>query len=167
MFKLFFDNLELICNLLIILGASVLADILSGLQLHIKEAGIKFCWKKLGNDIFRALMIAITLVLLTIVVSFLPSILEKTNITMVGDDAINSVSIIIIAVILVSAIIKYFTDALSKVKTILNLKQDNLIQLRYNNNNNTPPDNIINDLGVTHEIEGIFEQEATIFEEVS
>lgn len=125
------ENIQLIMFLMGILGCSVIANIIAGIQLNVNEIGMNFSWKKLKEGILRAIFITIIVLLLTIVVSYLPEILNKANVTIVSEEVIDLISILAIVLIIVSAIVKYFKDTLDKLRTILNLTKDDIIDLKY------------------------------------
>lgn len=125
------ENMQLIIFLMSILGCSVVANIIAGIQLNVNEIEMKFDKKILFKGILRAIFISIVVLLLTVVVSYLPEVLNNANITIVSEEATDLMSILAIVIIIVSAIIKYFKDALDKLKIILNLTEDKLIDLKY------------------------------------
>jgi len=85
------------------------------------------------NSFIRAIATGVVLLLLTIIISFLPDVLEKANISIMnGMEEV--ISLLTIVTLLISAIIKYFTDTINKLRTIFNLSEEEEVELIETNN---------------------------------
>lgn len=118
MFDLLLHNLQFIGFLLAMYifawGANTILGIFRSVA-SVKEA---FSWQKLGNGAAKAGIIALATVLLTAVVSLLPSALEAGGIT-VESTVLDGISVAAIATLFITAIVRYAKDAIIKLTSIL------------------------------------------------
>lgn len=118
MFDLLLHNLQFIGFLLAMYiftwGANTVLGIFRSLT-AIKET---FSWRKLGNGAAKAGIIALATVLLTGVVSLLPSALEAGGIT-VESTILDGISVAAIATLFITSIVQYAKDAIVKLTSIL------------------------------------------------
>jgi len=130
---MFLENIHLISILFLLYLGSYLAEVIAGIELNVSFLQQKFDLKKMLNSFIRAIATGVVLLLLTIIISFLPDVLEKANISIMnGMEEV--ISLLTIVTLLISAIIKYFTDTINKLRTIFNLSEEEEVELIETNN---------------------------------
>lgn len=125
------ENIKLVTTLLILFGCSWGANSIFGILLNVNIIGYDFDIKKILNSLAKAIMLCFGLLLMTSVISYLPTLLKNQNVVMVDNSFSQWASMIGILTIFASGIYKYLGQALSKIKLILGLTQDDIIELKY------------------------------------
>lgn len=111
-------NLEKVgVGVALFLGAYV-ANIFLGTWANVKIQGYEFDWKLILQSIVKFIVLGIGVGLLSIVVSVMPMYLTYVGIE-IGAETMETIDSIVIIGAFVTATIKYITDAISKIKTIL------------------------------------------------
>lgn len=125
------ENIKLVTTLLILFGCSWGANSIFGILLNVNIIGYDFDIKKILNSLAKAIMLCFGLLLMTSVISYLPTLLQNQNVVMVDNNFSQWASMIGILTIFISGIYKYLGQALGKIKLILGLTEDDIIELKY------------------------------------
>jgi hypothetical protein len=123
------ENIKLVTILLILFGGSWGANSIFGILLNVNIIGYDFDIKKILNSLAKAIMLCFGLLLMTSVISYLPTLLENQNVVMVDNNFSQWASMIGILTIFISGIYKYLGQALNKIKLILGLTEGDIIEL--------------------------------------
>lgn len=99
------------------LGAYV-ANILLGIWSNVKIEGYDFDWKLIAQSLVKFVVLGIGVGLLSVVVSVIPMYLTYIGIE-IGAETMETIDSMVIIGAFATATIKYVTDALSKIKAIL------------------------------------------------
>lgn len=111
------NNLVTITYLMCILAIAIIVNTVLGCVMANKKS--KFSWKKLFSGIGKSLIIAICLLAFCTTLELIPATLSRIGIS-IPDDII---TVIEIALMLLTAYKKYVTDCIDKFKTILDIKE--------------------------------------------
>lgn len=123
MFEVLTKNMQLIGILIVAYLGSLGINTLLGLYYNIHSIKEEFSVSKLLEGLARGAIILISGLAITAVISLLPVILESFGIS--ADNALfENVSVIAMAGIIVSTIIKYLSDALKKFYAILGANKE-------------------------------------------
>ncbi len=125
------ENIKLVTTLLILFGCSWSANSIFGILLNVNIIGYDFDIKKILNSLVKAILLVFGLLLMTSVISYLPTLLKNQNVVMVDNAFVEWTSMLGILTIFISGIYKYLGQALSKIKLILGLTEDDIIELKY------------------------------------
>lgn len=125
------ENIKLVTTLLILFSCSWGANSIFGILLNVNIIGYDFDIKKILNSLIKAIMLCFGLLLMTSVISYLPTLLKNQNVVMVDNNFSQWASMIGILTIFASGIYKYLGQALGKIKLILGLTEDDIIELKY------------------------------------
>jgi cytochrome bd-type quinol oxidase subunit 2 len=125
------ENIKLVTTLLILFGCSWGANSIFGILLNVNIIGYDFDIKKMLNSLAKAIMLCCGLLLMTSVISYLPTLLKNQNVVMVDNDFSKWASMIGILTIFINGIYKYLGQAVGKIKLILGLTEDDIIELKY------------------------------------
>lgn len=118
MFDILIPNLQLIGTLLIIYLGSLAVNTILGIYYNMDVAKEAFSWPKLRQGLIRGGIILLAGALVTIIISLLPQLLSSFGIT-ATNDLFEGLSVGAIATVIVSSIVHYLSDALSKFYKIL------------------------------------------------
>lgn len=125
------ESIKLIYILMSLYACGWFSNVIFGILLNVKEIGIKFDIKLIINSLIKAFLLLIGTTLTVIGISYLPQILTNQNIILVKDNLIENVSLLTIIGVFTSAIYKYLGQAIDKLKTLLTLTEEELIDLKY------------------------------------
>ena len=127
MFEVLTKNMQLIGILIVAYLGSLGINTLLGLYYNIHSIKEEFSISKLLEGLARGAIILVSGLAITAVISLLPVILESFGIS--ADNALfENVSVIAMAGIIVSTIIKYLSDALKKFYAILGANKEEQIE---------------------------------------
>ena len=119
MFELLIKNLQLITILVFTYLGSLGINTLLGIYYNLNTVKEQFSKEKLLKGLLRGGIILISGIAITVIVSLLPEILNHFGIT--ADNALfENISVVAMAGVLVSTIVRYLGDALKKFYAILN-----------------------------------------------
>lgn len=111
-------NLEKVgVGVALFLGA-YLANILLGIWSNVKVEGYEFDWKLIAQSLAKFVVLGIGIGILSVVVSVIPMYLTYVGIE-IGSGTMETIDAMIIVGSFATATIRYVTDAVSKLKTIL------------------------------------------------
>lgn len=119
MFETLLQNIELISILIFAYLVALGTNTLLGIYYNINALKESFQKEKLFTGLVRGGIILISGLLITTVISLLPEILNLFHIT-APENLFENISIIAMATVLTSTIIRYLTDATKKFYAILN-----------------------------------------------
>ena len=125
MFETLAQNLQLIAILIVSYLGALGINTLLGIYYNLSTLQQTFSKEKLIAGLIRGGIILISGLVLTVTISLLPELLKAFGIS-TETDLFNNISIVAMAGVLVSTIIKYLTDALTKFYEILGLFGDSL-----------------------------------------
>lgn len=111
-------NLEKVgVGVALFLGA-YLSNILLGIWSNVKIEGYDFDWKLILQSLVKFVVLGIGVGILSVVVSIIPMYLTYIGIE-IGAETMETIDSMVIIGAFATATIKYVTDALSKIKAIL------------------------------------------------
>lgn len=111
-------NLEKVgIGVALFLGA-YLANIGLGAWKNVKVEGYEFDWKLIGQSILKFFVLILSLGLLSVVMSVIPAYATYIGIE-IGAETMETIDSLVVVGAFLTATVKYVTDALSKLKTIL------------------------------------------------
>lgn len=119
MFELLIKNLELITILIGTFLGSLGINTLLGIYYNLNTIKERFSKEKLIKGLARGGIILVAGVAITVIVSLLPEILNGFGIT-AESGLFDNISVVAMAGVLVSTIVRYLGDALKKFYAILN-----------------------------------------------
>lgn len=99
------------------LGAYI-ANILLGIWSNVKIEGNNFDWKLILNSIVKFIVLGLGIALLSVVVSVIPVYATFVGIE-IGAEILETIDSLVIIGSFLTAIVRYVTDAIVKIKTIL------------------------------------------------
>ena len=120
MFELLFQNLQLIGILILTYLGSLGVNTLLGIYNNLNNFKQEFSKEKLVHGLLRGGIILVGGLVITIVISLLPGLLTQFGISS-STDLFENISVVAMAGVLVSTIVRYLSDALKKFYSILNL----------------------------------------------
>ena len=85
---------------------------------NVKIDGSTFDWKLMGQSAAKFIVLGLSLSLLSMAISVLPAYVTYIGIEM-EPETMNTIDSLVITSVFLSATIRYITDSISKVKTIL------------------------------------------------
>lgn len=112
-------NLQIIGILLVAYAGALGVNTILGIYYNVDVIKQQFSWKKFWGGLVRGGILLVAAALITIIISCLPSVLESFGIT-AANDLFNGLSIGAIATVMLSCIVYYLKDALSKFYNIIN-----------------------------------------------
>lgn len=112
------ENLQLIGVLILMYVGSLGANTLLGLYNNINNLKENFSKEKLLNGIIRGGIVLIGSLVITVIISLLPDVLKALGVQTEAN-LLDGVSIVAIAGVLASMIVRYLKDAVSKFYSIL------------------------------------------------
>lgn len=112
------DNLQLIGVLILMYVGSLGANTLLGLYNNINNLKENFSKEKLLNGIIRGGIVLVGSLVITVIISLLPDVLKALGVQTEAN-LLDGVSIVAIAGVLASMIVRYLKDAVSKFYSIL------------------------------------------------
>lgn len=112
------DNLQLIGVLILMYVGSLGANTLLGLYNNINNLKENFSKEKLLNGIIRGGIVLVGSLVITVIISLLPDVLKALGVQTEAN-LLDGVSIVAIAGVLSSMIVRYLKDAISKFYSIL------------------------------------------------
>lgn len=112
------DNLQLIGVLILMYVGSLGANTLLGLYNNINNLKENFSKEKLLNGIIRGGIVLVGSLVITVIISLLPDVLKALGVQTEAN-LLDGVSIVAIAGVLSSMIVRYLKDAVSKFYSIL------------------------------------------------
>ena len=121
MFTLLIDNLMLIGVLAIMYLVSVFINTVLGMYSNVAEMKQSFSWEKVRSGLSRAAILLVGALVITALITLLPEILAIFGIT-AETAIIESISVIAMATVMGSAILRYLKDAVTKFFNILGVK---------------------------------------------
>ena len=95
-----------------------LANIFLGIWSNVKIEGNNFDWKAIGNSVLKFIIMGLGIGFLSIVISAIPAYATYIGIE-IGAETMETIDSMVIIGAFATATIKYVTDALSKIKAIL------------------------------------------------
>lgn len=111
-------NLEKVgVGVALFLGA-YLSNILLGIWSNVKIEGYDFDWKLIVQSLVKFVVLGLGVGLLSVIVSVIPMYLTYIGIE-IGAETMETIDSMVIIGAFATATIKYVTDALSKIKAIL------------------------------------------------
>lgn len=119
------DNLQLIGVLILMYVGSLGANTLLGLYNNINNLKENFSKEKLLNGIIRGGIVLIGSLVITVIISLLPDVLKALGVQTEAN-LLDGVSIVAIAGVLASMIVRYLKDAVSKFYSILYGKSEEI-----------------------------------------
>ena len=119
MFEILLQNLELISILILAFLGALGVNTLFGIYYNLNIVKESFSKEKLITGLIRGAIILIGGLVITAIVSLLPEILEGFGISAVNS-LFENVSVVAMAGILITTIVRYIGDALKKFYAILN-----------------------------------------------
>lgn len=119
------SNLQLIGILILMYVGSLGANTLLGMYNNINNLKESFSKEKLLNGIARGGIVLIGSLVITVIISLLPDVLKALGVQTEAN-LLDSVSIVAIAGVLASMIVRYLKDAVSKFYSILYGKSDEI-----------------------------------------
>ena len=119
------ENLQLIGVLILMYVGSLGANILLGLYNNINNLKENFSKEKLLNGIIRGGIVLVGSLVITVIISLLPDVLKALGIQTEAN-LLDGVSIVAIAGVLASMIVRYLKDAVSKFYSILYGKSEEI-----------------------------------------
>ena len=120
MFELLSQNLQLIGILILTYLGSLGVNTLLGIYNNLNNLKEEFSKEKLFHGLLRGGIILVGGLVITVVISLLPGLLNQFGISS-STDLFENISVVAMAGVLVSTIIRYLGDALKKFYAILNL----------------------------------------------
>ena len=120
MFDLLIQNLQIIGILILAYLGSLGVNTLLGLYNNLHTLKEDFSKEKLLGGLLRVGIILVGGLVITVIISLLPGLLSQFGIT-TSTDLFENISVVAMAGVLVSTIVRYLGDALKKFYTILNL----------------------------------------------
>lgn len=120
MFDLLIQNLQIIGILILAYLGSLGVNTLLGLYNNLHSLKEDFSKEKLFGGLLRGGIILVGGLVITIIISLLPGLLSQFGIT-TSTDLFENISVVAMAGVLVSTIVRYLGDALKKFYAILNL----------------------------------------------
>ena len=119
------DNLQLIGVLILMYVGSLGANTLLGLYNNINNLKENFSKEKLLNGIIRGSIVLVGSLVITVIISLLPDVLKALGVQTEAN-LLDGVSIVAIAGVLASMIVRYLKDAVSKFYSILYGKSEEI-----------------------------------------
>lgn len=119
------DNLQLIGVLILMYVGSLGANTLLGLYNNINNLKENFSKEKLLNGIIRGGIVLVGSLVITVIISLLPDVLKALGVQTEAN-LLDGVSIVAIAGVLASMIVRYLKDAVSKFYSILYGKSEEI-----------------------------------------
>lgn len=119
------ENLQLIGVLILMYVGSLGANTLLGLYNNINNLKENFSKEKLLNGIIRGGIVLIGSLVITVIISLLPDVLKALGVQTEAN-LLDGVSIVAIAGVLASMIVRYLKDAVSKFYSILYGKSEEI-----------------------------------------
>lgn len=119
MFEILLQNLELISILILAFLGALGVNTLFGIYYNLNIVKENFSKEKLITGLIRGAIILIGGLVITAIVSLLPEILEGFSIS-AANSLFENVSVVAMAGILITTIVRYIGDALKKFYAILN-----------------------------------------------
>ena len=111
-------NLEKVgVGVLIFLGAYI-ANMCLGAWKNVKIEGSDFDWKLIGQSILKFIVLGVGIGILSCVISVIPAYATYVGIT-IEQEVLDTIDSIVIIGAFMAATIRYITDTISKLKTIL------------------------------------------------
>lgn len=123
MFEVLAQNLQLIGILILTYLGSLGVNTLLGIYYNIKTVKEQFSWRKFFSGLIRGGIILLGGLVITAIISLLPVVLQGFGIS-ADNQLFENVSVIAMAGVLVSTIVRYLKDALQKFYNILGNKKE-------------------------------------------
>lgn len=117
-FNLIIFNLEKIGIGAILFLSAYVANILLGAWKNVKIEGYEFNWRLIAQSIIKFIVLGVGVGLLSIVISIIPMYLTYIGIE-IGAETMETIDSLVVVGAFLTATIRYVTDAVSKLKTIL------------------------------------------------
>lgn len=95
-----------------------LANIFLGIWSNVKIEGNNFDWKAIGNSVLKFVIMGLGIGFLSIVISAIPAYATYIGIE-IGAETMETIDSLVVVGAFLTATIRYVTDAVSKLKTIL------------------------------------------------
>lgn len=95
-----------------------LANIFLGIWSNVKIEGYEFDWKLIINSVLKFLVMGAGIAFLSIVISLVPAYATYIGIE-IGAETMETIDSLVVIGAFMTATIRYVTDAVSKLKTIL------------------------------------------------
>lgn len=95
-----------------------LANIFLGIWSNVKIEGYEFDWKLIGNSILKFIIMGLGIGFLSIVISTIPAYATYIGIE-IGAETMKTIDSLVVVGAFLTATIRYVTDAVNKLKTIL------------------------------------------------
>ena len=135
MFATLLQNIELVTILIVAYLIALGTNTLLGVYYNLKSLKESFSKEKLFTGLIRGGIVLISALLITIVISLLPEILNLFGIT-APEELFENVSVIAMATVLTSTVVHYLTDAFKKFYAILNshtvVSSEEEVNAKYN-----------------------------------
>ena len=125
MFSTLLNNLALVSILVIMYLASMLTNTVLGLYNNISNIRESFSKEKLIAGLTRCGIVLVGSLLITVIISLLPDILKALGVQ-TDANLFDGISIVAIAGVLSSMIVRYLKDAVSKFYSILYGKSEEI-----------------------------------------
>lgn len=111
-------NLEKVgIGVVLFLGAYI-ANIFLGAWANVKIEGYEFDWKLIAQSLVKFMVLGVGVGILSVVVSIIPIYLTYIGIE-IGAETLETIDSMVIIGAFATATVRYITDAVSKLKTIL------------------------------------------------
>lgn len=124
MFDTLFQNLQLITILIVTYLGALGVNTLLGVYYNLKTFKEDFSFSRLFEGLIRGAITLVCGVIITTVISLLPAVLEGFGIS-ASNELFDNVSVVAMAGVLVSTIVRYLIDALKKFYSILGFYNTN------------------------------------------
>lgn len=118
MFDILLQNLQLITILIFAYLGSLGINTLLGIYYNVKNVKENFSKQKLFEGLIRGGIILLSGLAITVIISLLPNILEAFGVT-TTNELFENLSVVAMAGVLASTIVRYLGDALKKFYAIL------------------------------------------------
>ena len=114
--ELIITNIEIIAWFLAILGGITVSDILFGFYKNVVKLGEDFDWKRIGKSMLKLASLVGGIGLLTISLTIFPEVLKMFSIEIINPEVLESVSVLVIFGLMVSAILTQGAAAIKNMQ---------------------------------------------------
>lgn len=119
MWNFLLQNLQMLCALVIVYLLAFGANTLLGAANTVITPGFVFDKEKLWKGIRKGIVVLIGSLIVTVLISILPTVLEQFNI---DGSYIEGISVVAMALPVLTTSIAYVKDAIAKIFALLNVK---------------------------------------------
>lgn len=119
MWTFLIENLQMLCALVVVYLLAFGANTLLGAANTVITPGFVFDKEKLWKGIRKGIVVLIGSLIVTVLISILPTVLEQFNI---DGSYIEGISVVAMALPVLTTSIAYVKDAIAKIFALLNVK---------------------------------------------